>query len=550
MTKGARVLGALYRFALRNDTYLVGGVLVMVVAVTSIASGMQGRFFMDGHHPGNMMNGALNVLHGQPLLSEVQSIYGLLLPYLNALQLYVFGETYLSLWVLPVVAFAGGLVIYHKLFRTFLDPLESLIAVFILLALNSTVLMPWSNYVVFGINALVLVLFCQAINGAYRYRPVLFGIGALIFFAALIRPQDVLLLPVLLATLFLYSNKDHLAKAVALSSGFVLPLAMFVLWLAFQGTLKDYYLQTVAIQDRLYFADKGPFSGLREVFEVFTTGFAAEKPHLQIGFAPFGNLFGILWLLVFLPSAFVVIRVGVLALSGTASRGRIPQQLPLGVVLLAMLTAMGPLFALHNVWDNFRYALHMAQGIGVIFYCVDQLPRKAVARVVIVMMALFFSAPLYALSKSVTTSITYLTSRTGAVAQASQVKYFENIEFPDAMRARLLFVEQFFRNYSPKYPDSYVYTSLWSITDGIYAIGKIPNFHKTLTNDHFASTYARYYPEYPGTFVAAAQSRKLIYVTFDGAYSGLAAYDYVKFREVSGVSIFIARERAETFNLP
>jgi hypothetical protein len=354
-----------------------------------------------------------------------------------------------------------------------------------------------------------------------------------------------------LAVLFLYSRDKWLSKAAALSFGLFLPLVVFVLKLAYDGTLNDYYLQTVAIQDRIYFGDKGPLLGLRQVFEVFATGYGPEGlPHLKVGFAPFGSLFGALWFCIFAVNAFVVIQFGIRLLSGASDKARIHEDLPPSVLSVAMLTCIGPLFAIHNAWDNFRYALHIAQGIGVIFYCINRIAGRANAQPVILTLAFFFFAPLYSVVETTRDSITYLLARAGNHAQVSYAKYFEGIDLAPVFRDRLIFAQKFLDLYYTKYPDSYVYTAMWAITDGIYAIGKFPVYDKTLTNDHFAAIFPLYYPEFASKFDAAARSRKLIFLTVNSEYAALKAYDYVKFREVNGLSIFIARERAESFSMP
>jgi hypothetical protein len=111
--------------------------------------------------------------------------------------------------------------------------------------LNIGVLFPWSNYLVFGTNALLVWLFSRNRQRSTPQGFALFVIGALLFLSALIRTQAILLYPGFLAVLFLYSRGNWLSKAAALSFGLFVPLLLFVLKLAHDGTLTDYYLQTV-----------------------------------------------------------------------------------------------------------------------------------------------------------------------------------------------------------------------------------------------------------------------------------------------------------------
>ena len=523
--------------------------MVMIVSVDSISFVMQARYFIDGHHSGNMLNGALNVLHGEPLFSRVMSIYGLLLPYLNALQLYMFGETYLSLWVLPVIAFSIGLAVYYSLFSEFLERWQSLLAVFIILALNNAVLLPWSNYIAFGLNALLVWLLSRNIEGSGSKFYALFGIGALLFISVLIRSQAILLYPVFLAVLFIYCRDSWLRRAGALSFGLFVLFVCFVLKLAYDGTLRDYYLQTIVIQDHYYFGGRGPLFGLSQVFEVFATGHSpAGAPIAATGFAPYAALLGGLWLCLFLVSAYVVIQFSIQMLSAAADKNRLRAEVSPTVLLIAMLTAIGPVFSIHNVWDNFRYALHIAQGIGIVFYCINRIIGREHSGAIILALTFFFFAPLYSLAETTKSSATYLLARAQNNSQIKYAKYFEGIELPAGFRDRLIFANNFFESYFKKYPDSYIFTDVTTITDGVYAIGKFPTYDKTLTNDQFVSTFWLYYPEFATKFDQAARSRKLIFLSSSGGYTGLNSYDYVKFYEIHGLSIFIARERAE--NLP
>jgi hypothetical protein len=550
--RGADVFRSVFRLAARHDTPIVAGAVTILVIANSASLALQGALFLDGHHPGNMLGGALNLLHGQPLFSQVQSVYGLLQPYANALQLYVFGERYLSLWILPTIAFAGGLIILYELFKGFLRRLESALAVLLIIALNQAVLTPSSHYIVFGLSALLVWRFAGGLEKSTLTRSTLFGLGVLLLVAALFRSQAILLYPVLLVALFIYDRDNWTSKAGALSLGLLLSLATFVLKLAHDGVLRDYYLQTIAIQNLHYFRDKGALHGLRQVLEVFATGRAPDGlPNPPVGFAPFNALFGRLWLCIFLLNAYVVIHLALRWLSGAIDRSRLFAELPPGVLCLAMLTLIGPLFSIHNVWDNFRYAMHMAPGIGVVFYLADRISGRDTSRAIVLTLALFFAAPLYSTFDATRSSVKYLRERAKAAPAAAHAKYFDGISLPSWLRDRLVFADQFFAAFHEKYPDSYIYTSEHTITDAIYAVGRFPIYHKTLTNDHFAATtYWRYYPEHRAKFDEAARSRKLIFLSFRGDDDRLKEHDYVKFREINGLSVFIARERAENFSMP
>jgi hypothetical protein len=147
-------------------------------------------------------------------------------------------------------------------------------------------------------------------------------------------------------------------------------------------------------------------------------------------------------------------------------------------------------------------------------------------------------------------SIYYLVGRANDEAQTTKSpRYFDGIELKSDIRAHLKFAERFLKRYFKQFPGDYVYTDMLTITDGIYAIGKGRVFHKTLTNTHFARVYDSVYPEFKDQLDAAARSQRLVYLSSkeDNRFS---SYDYVKFKDMKGLFIYLPRERAEQFSMP
>jgi hypothetical protein len=123
--------------------------LAGVIIISLLSFGftlLEGIFNFDFHHPGLMFIPAQDLYHGFKPFKEIVILYGYLSTYIQSLAIMVFGETYLSIWIVTGLFYAASLWLSYQVFRYLLTPLTALLTTGFLFLLHPYALYPWPNY--------------------------------------------------------------------------------------------------------------------------------------------------------------------------------------------------------------------------------------------------------------------------------------------------------------------------------------------------------------------------------------------------------------------
>jgi hypothetical protein len=124
---------------------------------------------VDQHHDGIMLKPALDVLSGQMLFRDTFTQYGPLTTYLHVLALWI-EPSLLSLRLLTVAAYAGGLVFFYLAWRAFLPVSLSLLTglfavIYAPFYHPDFMLLPWSSALALFFQAVVVFALTRIIAG-------------------------------------------------------------------------------------------------------------------------------------------------------------------------------------------------------------------------------------------------------------------------------------------------------------------------------------------------------------------------------------------------
>jgi hypothetical protein len=548
------------------DVIGVAFLVILIIGANTFMSAVHGEGWIDGHHAGNMLYGALTILKSdQKLLSEVESIYGIVLPAMNALSMYLFGETYLSLYVFPTFFYMLGFISFYLIFREAASKKMAFFSLMLMLVLHSYIYLPWSNYICFGLIALSILFFIKSAKTKTKLKSyiLLTAAGIVIAFSVLIRTQSILILLALCIINILYLDFKKNFRSILLIAGSALILIPFVIYLKVTGRLFDYYVQTIATQNDYYFYNSNVFMGVRQILQVFIRGYADNALVLPYGLTVFNSLNGFFWGTLFFISFIYCVDVFISNIlpnnklignqsEKTSKKFNVKE---LALFCVAVLTCIGPLFSLHNVYDNFRYSLHISQGIIICNYFITERIKfkfKLTKYLIIFVLVISFIYPVMpAFFKRTADSLKFFVNGKQSIAtQTQNVKYFEGIILDKNTAEGLQEFIEFIDIYMNEYPDSFVYSYVFMITPSIYTIGKLKVYNKMFTNDMFSGVYneLKYYPNYRTVALNMINDRRWIIIS--SADLGVALpfppSDYIEiFRtEKFSTSVYVPRERA------
>jgi len=557
----------LEKFCHNWDVIGVAFLVILIIGTNTFMSAVHGEGWIDGHHAGNMLYGALTILKSdQKLLSEVQSVYGIVLPAINALSMYLFGETYLSLYVFPTLFYMVGFISFYLIFKEAASKKMSFLSLILMLVLHSYIYLPWSNYICFGLNALSILFFIKSTKAKNKLKSYVFlaTTGVFIAISTLIRSQSILILPALFIINILYFDLKKIFHSFILIAGSALILIPFVIYLKVTNRLFDYYVQTIATQNDYYFYNSNVFMGVKQILQVFIRGYADNALVLPYGLTVFNSLNGFFWGTLFFVSFIYCVDVFIsnilpnnkLIVNQSEKTSKKFNVKELALFCVAVLTCIGPLFSLHNVYDNFRYSLHISQGIIICNYFITERIKfkfKLTKYLIIFVLVISFIYPVMpTFFKRTADSLRFFVNeRQSITTQTQNVKYFEGIILDKNTAEGLREFIEFIDIYMNEYPDSFVYCYVWgAVTQSIYTVGKLPVYNKMLTNDFLSAVYneLKYYPNYRTVAQNMINDRRWIIISNAGLGAGLPFYpsDYIEIftTDKFSTSVYVPRERA------
>jgi hypothetical protein len=226
--------------------------LIFMFLLTFIIS----YFFMiikaDPHHDGIMIKPAIDVAEGRILFRESFTQYGALTTLLQAFAILIFGKYLIVIRLLTSFFYGLILVLLWIIFSRLLNKqLNSIFCiVWVLVAPFYLTALPWSS--VYALFFLLIALYFLIVFIENKKLLYLFLTGLFISLTFWSRqPVGIFLLIIVFIFIIflkflLKSNVKFLLKNLSLFiSGFLSMSLVFVIWLLINGSLKDWWLQTV-----------------------------------------------------------------------------------------------------------------------------------------------------------------------------------------------------------------------------------------------------------------------------------------------------------------
>lgn len=245
----------------RLDYLLAGALAVLTLAVTAyFAPRGFNAGFVDLAHDGLQLRQVLDLAHGGVIFRDTFDQYGVLAPYLNLAGFLAFGERLLSIKYFIAAWYGATAVMLYVLSRQYVGRTLSVFSVLLWLGLapfyqHGIMLSPHAYALLFQAAALVLVLRDPA--GERQGR--LWLVGVLCGICWLLKQS---LGTLFLAAIVLYfmttpawetgTLRAATLRAARVLGGFALVVAAATIWLATQGALRDWYLQSVVFPNAFY----------------------------------------------------------------------------------------------------------------------------------------------------------------------------------------------------------------------------------------------------------------------------------------------------------
>lgn len=242
--------------------YLLAGTLAALTLVLTLYFAPRGfnAGFVDLAHDGLQLRQVLDLAGGGMIFRDTFDQYGVLAPYLNLLGFVTLGERLLAMKWFVAGWYAVTTVAMFVLSRQFVGPVLAGFSVCLWLALapfyqHGIMLSPHAYALVFQAIAMIIVL--RDPGGEWRLGSWLVG---LLCGVCWLLKQSLGVLFLVAFVLFFVSTVANqagalraLAQRVArVLGGFALVVGLAMVWLAANGALRDWYLQTVVFPNTFY----------------------------------------------------------------------------------------------------------------------------------------------------------------------------------------------------------------------------------------------------------------------------------------------------------
>jgi len=232
-----------------RDKIALYDLLVLLICLASFCcSWVESMVNVDNMHWGWAYITALDVKRGALPHAEVLISYGYLYTLLQSIALNLFGERLISLGIIAGIFYSLSLLLAYRIFIRFLQRKLAFIAVLLMFLVHPYIIYPASNYMMFTFELLALIFFIKYSEKKY------YGFLAGLFLSLSVLCRYSSFIAVVPPFIFLlgwqYFNERKTAKIQSIvekirlmSLGFVLPLLIFMIYLALNSALDDFVRQ-------------------------------------------------------------------------------------------------------------------------------------------------------------------------------------------------------------------------------------------------------------------------------------------------------------------
>lgn len=231
----------------------------LIFVVVFIISYYISHIGVDPHHDGLMLKNALDVYSGKMLFKESYTPYGALTTLIHSWFMLLFGAKLISLKIASSLFYALSGVLIWLISRHFLSKKYSLILILLWignLPFFSDLFYPWASIYAtfFVLLTQYLVLCALSLKKSQRFKKVqyvLSGASALCAFWCKQPYSLVFFALILIPFINWYVKKDsfkkYLTEVLLIVLGGAAVTGMFLVWLIFNNSLYDWFIETVRL---------------------------------------------------------------------------------------------------------------------------------------------------------------------------------------------------------------------------------------------------------------------------------------------------------------
>ena len=227
------------------------------------------RLGVDAHHDGIMFAMAVAVRNGYQIQKEVYAQYGPVVPWLQGIELFIFGNKILVIKIFSAISIAIASGCFAYFFAKKFSLKVSFLATLIWLACfpgfdSSMMMLAWSSdYLLLIFGIIVVLSTCLYSPNATRNTITRLVIGFCFGTSIFIRINSGIPVAIAFVALVLILVKFHQAKLYLI--GFVTSLIIYLGYFAAIGSLHTWYEQTIEWPRKLYIGilGDGGFNGLK-----------------------------------------------------------------------------------------------------------------------------------------------------------------------------------------------------------------------------------------------------------------------------------------------
>lgn len=243
-----RYLHKIHPFCIRFNIF---DLLIILVCLASFGcSWIESMVNNDSHHWGVAYIAALDLKRGAIPYSEVFIFYGYISSWFQSVALKLFGEKLMSVGIITGIFYSWTLFLSYRIFLGFLKKSLAFLSVLLLFLIHPYIIYPASNYFAYTFQLLALIFFLKYSENRFNG----FLAGFFLSMSVLSRISSVIaIIPpfiIILAWEFftLEGTKKRIIEKIGIvTSGLIIPLMIFFVYLAMNSALGAFFYQTQMI---------------------------------------------------------------------------------------------------------------------------------------------------------------------------------------------------------------------------------------------------------------------------------------------------------------
>jgi hypothetical protein len=363
--------------------------MVIIICLASFGcSFIESMVNTDSQHWGWPYIMSLDLKRGAIPYFEVNIFYGYLTTWLHSVALTMFGERLLSLGIITGLFYSFTLFLSYLVFLRFLKKSLAFASVLFIFLIHPYIIVPAPNYFVYTFQLLALIFFLRYSEN--RCSGFLAGFFLSMSLLARYTSVQAILPPFIIMLCWDFytakgSKKIVVEKILLVSSGFFIPLILFVTYLAMYSALDDFFYQNKMLINIIGKVDD----------VVIYLNFLASIFQIVPSYA--SDFRGKLFTLILGISLFIIIREGIRKLSGVTEKSAYAHY---DIMAVCLICIFGFLNSIH-VYETFRLINGAALGVGIcvlVFYNIYISAEKTLKYLMaftIVLLFLFLSSSLF-----------------------------------------------------------------------------------------------------------------------------------------------------------